>query len=116
MNTGNYGEKLAADYLRQKGYDILATNWHCQRGEIDIVARKDDMLVFVEVKTRRKSSTEAAFANITAKKRERLIATVYTYLDEHADGDKEPIWRIDAIGVALSRPPVIDHVEDALDW
>ena len=113
-DTGNYGEALAADYLRQNGYDIVTTNWHCAHGEIDIVARTQDMLVFVEVKTRRTASTQAAFASITPQKRQRLIASAYAYLDAHADDD--PIWRIDAIGIALSRPPVIDHVEDALDW
>ena len=112
--TGSYGEELAATYLQQHGYHIVTTNWHCQHGEIDIVARADDMLVFVEVKTRRTGSTQAAFSNITPKKRERLIASAYAYLDEHTDDD--PAWRIDAIGIALSSPPVIDHVEDALDW
>jgi putative endonuclease len=114
--TGNYGEQLAAGYLRDNGYDIVTTNWHCQHGEIDIVARKEDMLVFVEVKTRRTTSTQAAFASITPKKRERLIASAYAYLDEYTENDSDSAWRIDAIGVALSRPPVIDHVEDALDW
>jgi putative endonuclease len=113
-NTGKHGEQLAADHLRNNGYEIITTNWHCPRGEIDIVARIKDMLVFVEVKTRRGHKTEAAFASITARKRERLIASVYTYLEQHAKSEVD--WRIDVIGVALSRQPVIEHVEDALGW
>ena len=113
-NTGKHGEQLAADFLRGKGYDIITTNWHCPRGEIDIIARSGDMLVFVEVKTRRNHKTETAFASITARKRERLIATVYTYLEQHAESEVD--WRIDVIAVALSRDPVIEHVEDALGW
>lgn len=112
-NTGKQGEQLAAQFLRESGYEVIATNWHCARGEIDIVARKTDTLVFVEVKTRRGRLTEAAFASMTPHKRERLIASAYAYLDEHAvDG----AWRIDVIAVALSRQPVIEHVEDALGW
>lgn len=112
--TGQHGEQLAADFLRDQGYEIITTNWHCQRGEIDIVARQQETLVFVEVKTRRGSKPEMAFASITPKKRERLIASVYTYLDQHDfDG---ALWRIDVIGVALSSQPVIEHVEDALGW
>ena len=113
-DTGRHGEQLAANYLKQHGYDILVTNWHCTHGEIDIIARKENVLVFVEVKTRRSASTQAAFASITPRNRERLIASVYAYLDDYPEDD--PAWRIDAIGIALARPPVIDHVEDALDW
>lgn len=113
-HTGNYGEQLAADYLRKRGYDIIATNWHCPRGEIDIVAQHNALLVFVEVKTRRTRTTETAFASITPQKRERLIASVYAWLDQNADDEAN--WRIDVIAIALTRQPTIEHVEDALDW
>lgn len=113
-NIGTYGEQLAANYLRNRGYEIITTNWHCPRGEIDIVARKDEMFVFVEVKTRRTQDTSAAFASVTPHKRERLVNSAYLYIDEHAEG--QPAWRIDVIGIALTHPPVIEHVEDALGW
>jgi putative endonuclease len=114
--TGTYGEQIAVQYLQQKDYQIIATNWHCARGELDIIAREGETVVFVEVKTRRKANTDNVLASITPRKRERLIASVYAYLDEYEPDN--PPWRFDVIAVALPHTdqPVIDHVEDALDW
>ena len=107
---------MAARYLQRKGYQIIETNWHCARGELDIVAREGDVFVFVEVKTRRARQTETALTSITPAKRERLIASAYTYIADHEL--ENPVWRIDVVAIALPRSgqPVIDHVEDALDW
>ena len=52
-STGNTGEKIARKFLRSIGYKIIATNYECNRGEIDIIARDRNILVFVEVKCRR---------------------------------------------------------------
>ena len=86
------------------------------RGELDIIAQDGDILVFIEVKTRRSAHIADALVSITPRKRERLIASAYTYIaDERSD---EPDWRIDVIAVALptTGEPVIAHVEDALGW
>lgn len=116
MNLGQRGEQIATRYLQQHSYTIVDTNWRCKVGEIDIIARQHDILVFVEVKTRYAHGTEAAFAAITPAKRKRLTHAVYAYLEETNQQDAH--WRIDAIAVALSRKgkPVIDHAQDALDW
>lgn len=53
---GKIGEKLAAEYLEKHGYEIITTNFYTKRGEIDIIARKDNEIVFVEVKTRSSDS------------------------------------------------------------
>ena len=115
--TGATGEKLARGYLIWNGYAILATNWSTAFGELDIVAFKGGVLVFVEVKTRHSPSTESALASITANKHERMLKAVYQYLHDH-EIDSEAQWRIDVIAVALhaNRQPRIDHVEDAFDW
>ncbi|MEL6269108.1 MAG: YraN family protein, partial [Chloroflexota bacterium] len=107
---------LAAEFLRQKNWEIMMTNWRCPTGEIDIIARDGDMMVFVEVRTRRTATVDAAFASITPAKRQKLTAAAYAYLDAHAPDDA--LWRIDVIGVALpsGKKPVIQHAEDALDW
>ena len=107
---------MAARFLQGKGYQIVETNWHCAHGELDIVAREGDVFVFVEVKTRRARQTETALTSITPAKRERLIASAYTYIADHEL--ENPTWRIDVVAIALPRSgqPVIDHVEDALDW
>lgn len=114
--TGDKGEVIARDYLTQHGYSIIDTNWSTRFGEIDIIARLDELYVFVEVKTRRSNSTESAFASITPTKREKMLKAIYQYLhDKELD---DIVWRVDAIGVALRRQqtPIIDHVEDAFDW
>ncbi len=114
QRTGRLGETLAARYLQQRGYDILASNWRCPRGELDIVARIGGKLVFLEVRTRRRSDTEEAFASITARKRARLLAAIHEWLESNRQLDTD--WQVDVIGVALGQRPRIDHVEDALDW
>lgn len=115
--TGAAGEAIARRYLRRKGYAILASNWATRLGEIDIVARRGRLLVFVEVKTRRGADTDSALASITRAKHERMLNAVYQYLHEH-DIDPDRQWRVDVIAVALGAagPPRIDHVEDAFDW
>jgi putative endonuclease len=113
---GQRGEQLAAAYLQQHGYTIVTTNWHCSRGELDIVARKNDTLVFVEVRTRHADSAESAFESIRPTKQSRVQKAAYLYLAEHKLHDAS--WRIDIIAVALPRSgsPLIEHIEDALDW
>lgn len=115
--VGVRGEHLARAYLRRQGYAILHSNWACIDGELDIVARRRDMLAFVEVKTRRDASTEAALASITPNKRQRLLNAAYRYLHEN-DIDPEIPWRVDVIAIALEADgsATIAHVEDAFDW
>ncbi len=113
---GAYGEQLATQFLRDKGYQIVTTNWHCAYGELDIVAWDNHVLVIVEVKTRRSQRSEDALSALTDTKRERLVASAYAYISAH---DLEnTAWRIDAIGITLLRgqEPQIEHVEDALEW
>ena len=116
QQTGERGEQLAAQYLKSQGYDILATNWRCNRGEIDIVACLNETLAFVEVRTRHAPTTEAAFASVGKNKQEKMQNAALTYLAKHDLEDS--LWRIDVIAVALRRhdAPLIEHVEDALGW
>lgn len=117
QETGALGEQLAQRYLKERGYAILEANRANTYGEIDIIAERAGGLIFVEVKTRQASETEAALAGITPAKRERLIHAIYLYLHEMGWDEEKP-WRIDVIAVALSREqaPKIDHLEDAFDW
>jgi putative endonuclease len=117
QQTGQRGEALATAYLLKAGYQIKTTNWNCTYGEIDIVATHDDTVIFVEVRTRHATDTQAAFASIGPRKRDKLIKTAYTYLNAHDLPDDTP-WRIDVIGIALDAAgrATIDHAEDALGW
>jgi putative endonuclease len=113
---GQRGEQLALNHLKQRGYSIVTVNWRCKYGELDIVARTNETLVFVEVRTRHAASSEPAFESITPRKQKKLITLAHAYLAEHDSGNSA--WRIDviAIGIPRSGVPIIEHTEDALDW
>jgi putative endonuclease len=113
---GNQGEDFAEEYLKAQGYQILARNWHCQSGEIDIVAQKDVVgapVVFCEVKSRY-GRQDGILSAITPRKQQRLIKSAQIYAHQH-DID---YWQIDAIAVRLKSngQHEVEHVEDALDW
>jgi len=113
---GQKGEAFALAHLKKRGYTIITTNWQCPYGEIDIIARQENTLVFVEVRSRHSHSTEAAFSSIDNRKRKKLQASAYAYLSEHESEDI--LWRIDVIAIAIPREgaPIVEHLENALDW
>ncbi len=117
LRIGAAGERIARGYLRSKGFAIRDANWSTTFGEIDIIAQRGELLVFVEVKTRRSPDTEAALEAVTPAKHERMLKAIYHYLHER-DIDAEAPWRIDVIAVAIAPDgrPRVDHVEDAFDW
>ncbi len=112
---GTHGEAQARAYLIARGYRILAANWRCAYGELDLVAQQGEMVVIVEVRTRR-ASTQAAFESITPVKRDKLLRASQAFLAEH-NLDDAPC-RIDVIAVRFGRDgrAQIDHAEDALGW
>lgn len=77
---GQEGEDWACQYLRQQGYEIIARNWRSRFGEIDIIARDNESLVFVEVKTRSKTGFGGPEAALDVHKRKRIIAAAKAYL------------------------------------
>ena len=106
--TGNLGETLAADYLRQHGYAIVARNWRCTTGEIDVIARHSDTLIFVEVRTRHGARHGSPEESITPRKQAKLIELAYEYL---ATMDVPPVnWRIDVIAVVLGRQNSVERI------
>jgi len=93
---GKWGEETAAQYLKNQGLKIIKQNWKCSYGEIDIVAQKEHMVVFVEVKTRKNNHYGLPEEAITRKKREHLIHTCMAYINAYEIEDE---WRIDIIAV-----------------
>lgn len=96
---GQRGEQYAAEYLSDHGYTIRARNWRCPVGEIDLVTEKDEVLIFVEVRTRRGDRLGTPEESITPAKRAKLIAAAQTYLDEHSQTDRD--WRIDVVAIEI---------------
>lgn len=108
---GNHGERIAAWYLRAKGYRIIAANYRVRGGEIDLVCRQGMTLVFVEVKTRSNWAGGWPEEAITRRKMARLQIAIESYLQEQrAPG----LIRIDVISITVgdqSRPK-IKHIQN----
>ncbi len=107
---GDYGEALAARFLRERGMSILARNWRCEIGEIDLVARDGACLVVVEVKTRRGSRFGLPVEAVTWSKLLRLRRLAAAWLRDSPAGTESV--RIDVVGVLVppGEPPRIHHV------
>ncbi|MGH8867931.1 MAG: YraN family protein [Actinomycetes bacterium] len=95
--VGRYGEDVAARYLAEAGMVVLARNWRCPHGEIDIVARDGDALVVCEVKTRTGTAFGSPFEAVTPIKAARLRRLAGLWLDEHGVRPREV--RLDVVGV-----------------
>jgi len=107
---GAYGEQLAARYLQDQGMVVVDRNWRCARGEIDLVARDGDCLVFCEVKTRRTSRFGSAVEAVDGRKAGRLRTLAAAWLQAH--DERAPRVRIDVIGIMRPHqgPARLSHV------
>ena len=118
IRLGQAGERAARGYLESRGYTILDTNFRCPYGEVDIVALDRGSLVFLEVRTRRSSSSFGLpEESITPDKQRRLIATAETYIQSRPGlpGD----WRIDLVAVDVDgggRITRIERTENAVTY
>ncbi|MDA1092554.1 MAG: YraN family protein [Acidobacteria bacterium] len=113
QSLGKQGEDLACRELRRRGYAILARRYRTRFGEIDVIARDQGSLVFVEVKTRRRGGFGGATAAVGFHKQRRLINMARSYL--MGIGGTLPPCRFDVVGVTLAAGgrPVLDVVVNA---
>jgi putative endonuclease len=113
-STGDYGETLARNYLKKNGYNIIESNFRTRFGELDIIARKKECLVFVEVRTKQSHNYGEPEESMTATKCRHLTAAAYQYLRSHNNLPEN--WRIDFIGISfdVKGDPVINHIESAV--
>lgn len=110
-DKGNVGETLAAQYLQSLGYEILERNWRYSKfGEIDIIAKEKDTLVFVEVKARRGLAFGHPFEAIDPKKIRQVQSIAQAYISQQNNKYKK--CRLDGISVILSNPPKIEHLKN----
>jgi putative endonuclease len=100
---------MAADELVSRGYAIVARNWRCQVGEVDVVARRGDAIHFFEVRTRRGREYGTPEESVTPAKRQRMIDVALTYLGEHDLTDAD--WRIGFVAVEMSRTGELVRLE-----
>jgi putative endonuclease len=110
---GRKGEDLAASYLCNLGWEILERNYRTRLGEIDLVCRDRDSIVFVEVKTRTETDFARPDQSVTQRKQAKLRRLVEDYLVQHRQESADV--RFDVLGVTLSgRRPQFDHIIGAL--
>jgi putative endonuclease len=115
-SLGDLGETLAKAHLKKKGYRLIETNYRCHSGEIDIVARQKDYLVFVEVRTKSTLDYGSPEESLSPAKQKHMIKSAYHYLQNHPKHPEN--WRIDLVAVVLdaeNKPKRIDILENALE-
>lgn len=110
IKTGNKGEELAANFLVSKGYEIVARNYRYKHAEIDLIARKDKWLIFVEVKTRHSVAFGEPESFVTNKKAAKVIEGAEQFVFEQQWAG--PI-RFDIVSIKLGERLAIEHFEDA---
>lgn len=108
---GIAGENLAVKHLKKQGYSIVDRNWRYGKEEIDIIAKKDDTLVVVEVKTRHSDFFGEPHQFVSRSKQQHLIKAANAYVEKH---DLDVEVRFDIIGIVLNqREERIEHLEGA---
>jgi putative endonuclease len=112
QTVGQWGEETAAAYLGQQGYQILSRNTRTPYGEIDIIAKQGDTIIFVEVKTLTSSRNFFPEQNVTARKREHMLACAEHYAAENNINH----WQIDVVAVEGKQGsvPAVTHFENAI--
>lgn len=113
-DIGKRGETLAQEHLRQQGYHILQTNFRCKLGEIDIIARDNHIVVFVEVRTKTSTALGPAYNSVTPSKRKQVKRVALYYISTYNLVNTQ--FRFDVIGIHLnpaSDEYHLDHIQSA---
>lgn len=112
---GSRGEGIAARHLESLGFEILERNFRCKAGEIDIVARKGQLVAFVEVKTRRPGPFGTAREQITDAKRRRIVKAARAYVADRGIAPAYYRFDVAAIDILPDGTPSIELIADAFD-
>ena len=105
LELGKLGEELALKKIKRLGYKYITSNYRCALGEIDLIARDNDCLVFIEIKTRKSRSTAYAKEAVNKRKRRQISKAALTYMKANKCLDSKA--RFDVIAISL----VGDHKE-----
>jgi putative endonuclease len=111
LALGQWGEDQSADWLRKQGMKVVARNMRTPVGEIDIIARRGDTLIFIEVKTRKSNAFGTPQEAVGPRKQRQIIRAAQWYLV--AEKIRGLHLRFDVIAVLYGDPPIIEHIADA---
>ena len=95
---GGKGESMVAGFLKDKGFTVIKRNYQCRYGEIDIIAQNDELIIFVEVKTRKENSAVPIEETVDVYKKKRLILTAEDYLSK-SPSEKQPRFDVALVTV-----------------
>ena len=113
IETGSIGENLAAEFLIGKGFQVVARNYRCRKAEIDLIVRREDWLIFVEVKTR--NSNAYGYPETFVNDLQRRL--IYDAAEEYIfSTDWQGHIRFDIVSVKPGKIPDIVHFEDAITY
>lgn len=115
QRIGRWGENIAKDYIKKHGYEFIESNVRTPYGELDLIMKHGDVIIFVEVKTRTSRSFGFPEESITAKKQAHLIEAAQAYLQLHPEFNNG--WRVDVIaiqGIPGEHSPRIEWFENAI--
>ncbi|MDH3348458.1 MAG: YraN family protein [Desulfobulbaceae bacterium] len=115
ISLGQNGEDAAAAYLQKKGYKVLARNYRQRFGELDIIARDGEVLVFVEVKTRRSQRYGTPFEAVDRRKQRQLSKVALHYISRHNLYDQSARFDIVAVTWGENGAPQFDLLTNAFD-
>lgn len=112
---GRWGETQTADWLRGRGWRVVAAGWRCRFGEIDLIAENDKYIIFTEVKLRKSAAFAPARAFVDRGKQERVRTAAQLYLLEHPTAlqPRFDVAEIYAPEGTATRKPEINYIEDA---
>ena len=110
--TGNAGEIKAAEYLLKQGYSIIERNYRTKGGEVDIIAGKDDVVVFVEVKSLPNGGPELLQNELNRRKLQRIVKSSKCFLLKHRQYSNSYV-RYDVIVIDMPGMPDVYHIENA---
>jgi putative endonuclease len=111
QKIGNAGENMAVEWLTSAGYSIIARNYRFEKAEIDIIAQKEALIIFVEVKTRSRSCLQQPENAVSVTKQQHLFRAATAFLEMHRLNHLPA--RFDIISIALDQDPPLIHIEDA---
>ena len=115
QNLGDWGEKLAKKYLEKIGYQIIDQKWRKKEGEIDLIALDKNVLVFIEVKTRKSDKFGTPAESITEKKQEKMVKCIQRYLEENCQCQQLQI-RLDIILIKMNKRKVhLEHLKNPVE-
>lgn len=112
---GEITEKLACQFLEDKGLKLQERNYHCRFGEIDLIMQDNDALVFIEVRYRRNTSFGSGAESVTTSKQSKLLKTASAYLQQHDKLARHPV-RFDVVSMTGTIGATSSDTKMSIDW